>query len=103
MFLNRLVLIQNIKQKKRVNVMLEQRVKERTSELEQHHSLLLKSMRERDIQVERMSNDIRSSLATIKGLGVLVSHDAGTVNASSYLAKIEETSNQLIEGLNRGY
>jgi hypothetical protein len=34
-------------------------------------------------------------------LAALVSHDIGTINASNYLAKIEETSNNLIRGLSR--
>ena len=95
------VLIQNVRQKKRVNIVLEQKVKERTIELELNHNLLLKTMQQRNVQFQRMSSEIRSSLATIKGLGVLVSHDVGTINASNYLAKIEETSNNLILGLNR--
>jgi tetratricopeptide (TPR) repeat protein len=94
------LLSQNIKQKKRLNLLLEQKVKERTLELELNHNLLLKSIKERDVQYQRMSNEVRSSLATIKGLGVLVSHDLATANASSYLAKIEETSNNLYQALN---
>ena len=96
-----LVLIQNVKQKKRANSLLEDKVKERTIELELNHKLLLKAMQERNVQFQRMSSEIKSSLATIKGLGVLVSHDVGTTNVSNYLAKIEETSNNLIRGLNR--
>ncbi|HMG89894.1 MAG TPA: hypothetical protein VK589_07535, partial [Chryseolinea sp.] len=96
-----ITLIQNVKRKKRSNYILEQRVKERTIELELNHNLLLKSFHERDVQFQRISTEIRSSLATIKGLGVLVSHDVGTVNASNYLAKIEETSNNLMQGLTR--
>lgn len=96
-----LLLNQNIKQKRRTTCVLEQKVKERTLELENKHYLLLKSMQERNIEVQRMSSEIRSSLATIKGLGVLVFHDLGTTNASNYLARIEETSNNLIQGLNR--
>jgi hypothetical protein len=97
------VLIQNVKQKKLANSLLEDKVKERTIELELNHNLLLKTMQERNVQFQRMSSEIRSSLATIKGLGVLVSHDVGTIDASNYLAKIEETSNNLIQGLSRVY
>jgi tetratricopeptide (TPR) repeat protein len=96
-----IVLIQNVRQKKRANGLLEQRVKERTMELELNHNLLLKSFHERDVQFQKMSTEIKSSLATIKGLGVLVSHDVNTINGSNYLAKIEETSNNLIQGLSR--
>lgn len=93
------VLNQNIKQKKRANSLLEQRIKERTIELEENHNLLLRSIRERDIQTERMSNEIRSSLATIKGLGRLVLNDLNMTNTSMYVGKIEETSNNLLDGL----
>ncbi len=96
-----IALIQNVKQKKRSNELLEQKVKERTLELELNHNMLLKSFHERDVQFQRISTEIKSSLATIKGLGVLVSHDVGAINASNYLAKIEETSNNLIQGLTR--
>jgi tetratricopeptide (TPR) repeat protein len=95
------VLIQNVKRKKRSNSILEQRVKERTMELELNHNLLLKSFHERDVQFQKMSTEIKSSLATIKGLGVLVSNDVNTINRSNYLAKIEETSNNLMQGLSR--
>jgi tetratricopeptide (TPR) repeat protein len=94
-------LIQNVKRKKRSNFILEQKVKERTIELEFNHNLLLKSFHERDVQFQKMSTEIKSSLATIRGLGVLVAHDVNTNNGSNYLAKIEETSNNLIQGLNR--
>ena len=96
-----LVLVQSVRHKKHVNIVLEQKVKDRTVELELNHNLLLKTMQERNVQFQRMSSEIKSSLATIKGLGVLVSHDVGTINASNYLAKIEETSNNLIQGLSR--
>jgi tetratricopeptide (TPR) repeat protein len=95
------VLIQNVKRKKRANGLLEQKIKERTIELELNHNLLLKSFHERDVQFQKMSTEIKSSLATIKGLGVLVAHDLNTHSGSSYLAKIEETSNNLIQGLSR--
>jgi hypothetical protein len=96
-----ILLLQNIKVKKRTNLLLEIRVKERTIELQKNHDTLLKALQEKDIQVQRISSEIRSSMATINGLGVLVSHDIGTVSASTYLEKIQETSNNLIKGLNR--
>lgn len=98
-----ILLIQIVMQKKRANLLLEQKVKERTIELELNHNMLLKSVQDRNHEIQRLSNDIRSSLATIKGLGLLVSHDLGTINGSSYLAKIEEASDNLIRGLNRKY
>ncbi len=98
-----IIVMQYAKRKKHANELLEQKVKERTMELELNHNLLLKSFHERDVQFQRMSTEVKSSLATIKGLGVLVSHDVNTVSGSNYLEKIEEASNSLIRGLNRVY
>lgn len=95
-----ILLVETVRQKKHANVRLEEKVFERTIQLENQHNLLRKSLQEREIQLERMTNDIRSSLATIKGLGLLVLHDVNMLNASTYVDKIEETSNSLLEGLN---
>lgn len=94
-------LIQNVKQKKRVNALLEQRVKERTMELETNHNELLKSLDERNQQVKRVSAEVKSSMATIRGLCKLTSQDANVVNAGQYIDKIERASDSLQAGIFR--
>ncbi len=75
------VLVQNVKNKKRANMLLEQKVKERTMELEVNHNELLKSMEERNQQIKRISAEVKSSMATIRGLCKLSLQDASVVNA----------------------
>lgn len=96
-----IVLVQNNKQKKRANISLEQKVKERTLQLEANHDELLKSLSERDLQMKRISADIKSSMATIKGLCKLSLQDSSVVNAGQYITKIEKASDSLQSGIHR--
>jgi tetratricopeptide (TPR) repeat protein len=96
-----IVLIQNVKQKKRANHFLEQKVKERTMELEVNHNELLKSMEERNQQIKRISAEVKSSMATIRGLCKLSLQDASVVNAGQYIDKIERASDHLQSGIHR--
>jgi len=96
-----IVLIQNVKHKKRDNSMLEQKVKERTMELEVNHNELLKSMEERNQQIKRISAEVKSSMATIRGLCKLSLQDVSVVNAGQYIDKIERASDHLQSGIHR--
>lgn len=95
------VLIKNVKQKKHANRLLEQKVKERTIELEANHIELMKSFEERNQQMKRISLEIKSSMATIRGLCKLSNQDASVVNAGQYIEKIEKTSDHLQSGVFR--
>ena len=95
------ILTQNVKQKRLANFLLEQKVKERTMELETHHIQLLKSLDERNQQMKRVSADIKSSMATIKGLCQLSLQDVSVSNAGQYIDKIERASDDLRSGIYR--
>jgi len=95
------VLVQNVKNKKHANVLLEQKVKERTMELEVNHNELLKSMEERNQQIKRISAEVKSSMATIRGLCKLSLQDVSVVNAGQYIDKIERASDHLQSGIHR--
>jgi tetratricopeptide (TPR) repeat protein len=96
-----IILTQNVKQKRLANFLLEQKVKERTMELETHHIHLLKSLDERDQQMKRVSAEIKSSMATIKGLCNLSVQDVSVFNAGQYIEKIERASDDLQSGICR--
>jgi hypothetical protein len=96
-----IALVQNVKQKKRVNALLEQKVRERTIELELNHSELLKALEERNLQMRRISSEIKSSMATIKGLCKLSTQDESVVNAGQYIDKIEKATDNLQSGIYR--
>jgi hypothetical protein len=95
------VLTQNVKQKKLANLLLEQRVKERTSALEANHVELLKSLEERNQQVKKITAEIKSSMATIRGLCQLSLQDASLMHTGQYIHKIERTSDTLQSGIYR--
>ncbi len=95
------VLVQNVKQKKRANVSLELKVKERTLALETHKVELLKSLDKRNQQMKRISMEVKSSVATILGLCRLSSQDVSVVNADQYIDRIEKTSYNLQSGIHR--
>jgi tetratricopeptide (TPR) repeat protein len=85
----------NVRQKRMANQLLDQRVKERTSELEANQIALAKSLEERNLQMKRISNEIKSSLATITGLCKLSTQDVNVINAGQYIDKIEKASHNL--------
>ena len=95
------ILTQNVKQKRLANFLLEQKVKERTMELETHHIHLLKSLDERNQQMKRVSAEIKSSMATIKGLCQLSLQDISVFNTGQYINKIERASDDLQSGIYR--
>jgi tetratricopeptide (TPR) repeat protein len=95
------VLVQNVKQKKRANISLEHKVKERTMALETHKIELLNLLDERNQQMKRISMEIKSSVATIQGLCKLSLQDVSVVNAAEYIDRIEKTSHNLQSGIHR--
>ncbi len=95
------ILIRTNHHKKLMNDLLEQRVKERTKELEINKDLLQRSLNERDIQMQRLSGDIKRTMATIKGLCFLGMKDKEQPTSSQYMDKIDSTSDQLLHIINR--
>ena len=95
------ILTQNVKQKRLANFLLEQKVKERTMELETHHIHLLKSLDERNQQMKRVFAEIKSSMATIKGLCQLSLQDVSVFSTGQYIDKIERASDDLQSGIYR--
>ena len=85
------------------NQLLEQKVKERTVELEQNRDALQRSLEERDIQAKKISTDIKSSLATIKGLCAVGLKDIEAQGANQYISKIDGTSDHLLNIVNRTF
>ena len=95
------LLVRSNKIKKVTNLFLEQRVKERTLELEISHGNTMRSLVERSHQMESVSNEVRKSLATIRGLCILVQNDADKTQIDICVSKIESTIENLHGVLNR--
>jgi tetratricopeptide (TPR) repeat protein len=90
-----ILLAKSNKQKRKVNQLLDTRVRERTKELELNRDKLERAWLERDAIINRASIDIRSSIATIKGLCLLGMKDIDHPNAKDYFSKVDTTSDRL--------
>ena len=62
------ILAKNNKHKQLINKLLDERVKERTRELEMNRDALQRAWQERDALISKASSDIQSSIATLKGV-----------------------------------
>lgn len=75
-----IILVRINKHKQKLNQLLERKVRERTHELEFNRDALQRSCDERDVLLQKMAADIRSSNATIKGLCNLAKKDVSQVD-----------------------
>jgi len=95
------ILIRMNRLKRSANRMLEDKVKERTRELESNRDALQRSLDERSMVLQKVSTDIRSSLATIRGLCSLGLTDKEAMDRSQYIRRIDVTSEGLLNMLQR--
>lgn len=86
-------------QRKAANELLDQRVVERTKELEISYEHLRKTLEEGDLTLEKTAADIRSSIATMRGLTTLALREAKNPETVTRIQKIEEAINTLSETL----
>jgi hypothetical protein len=91
----------NNKQKKRINHTLEQKVRERTSELRENYLALEKAYKERDSMLLKTSNDIKQPISTINGLYSLAMVDIDKPAVREYLLKIDSTVDCLVTVINK--
>jgi hypothetical protein len=95
------VLFKSNQQKRKINHLLDKKVKERTQELELNRDALQRACEERDVVIHKAAIDIKSSLATIKGLCALGLKDIKDPGAGEYLKKVDITSDNFSGVLNR--
>ena len=89
------ILWKSIRQKKLMNKILDQKVSQRTQELNENiHALKLDSQ-QRNLRVERSITEIKSFLATIKGLSFIALSEIHDINARFYITEMDATSQQI--------
>jgi len=81
-----IILLRNNREKQRINHLLDQRVRERTQELQLNRDALHRAFQEREILIATTAAKINTSLATLKGLCLLGSNK--TEDARDYLEKV---------------
>ena len=95
------ILIRNNRQRRADNLILEQKVKERTIELERNNDALLRLLQEQAVIFQKASAEVRSAMATIKGLCAVGLADSDSSFDGQYVRKIEATSEQLLGAISR--
>ncbi|CAN5603751.1 hypothetical protein BH10BAC4_BH10BAC4_08810 [soil metagenome] len=70
-----MLLFKIVKEKQRINEILDLRVKERTKELERNRDDLKHAHDEQELILKKVSSDLTSSLATMKGLSSVATKD----------------------------
>ncbi len=95
------ILAKNNQHKQFVNKLLDDRVKERTKELEMNQDALHRAWQERDVLISKASSDIQSSIATLKGLCSLGAREIDHPKATEYWKQLNNTSNGLSAIMNK--
>lgn len=78
-----------------LNTVLEERVKERTEELRESNSALVKSNHDLDNFIYKTSHDIRGPLATLQGVCNIALMDISDPISVDYFQKLSKTANKL--------
>ena len=95
------ILAKSNKHKQHRNELLDERVKERTRELEMNRDALQRAWQERDALISKASSDIQSSIATLKGLCFLGAREIDHPKANEYWKQLDNTSNGLSAIMNK--
>ncbi|WP_276370537.1 tetratricopeptide repeat protein [Chryseolinea sp. H1M3-3] len=90
-----ILLAKNNHQRRKMNALLDKKVKERTRELEMNQDNLQRAWDERDVLIKKASEGIQSSIATIRGLSSLGEREIDHPKASEYWSELNITSIRL--------
>ena len=88
-------LFQNYRKKKKLNIVLDQRVKERTHELEVSRNILLSQLRQKDLIISRISGRVREQVRTLKALHSTAMGELSDPIALQYIQRIDVASLQI--------
>lgn len=93
------ILYRNNKQRKIANQLLDQKVKERTRELESSYNQLRNRLEEEDLTVKKAMTDVRSAVATMKGLRSLAVRENVNSESVKQMELLDLTLGRLVEAL----
>ena len=95
------ILAKSNNHKQHRNELLDERVTERTRELEMNRDALQRAWQERDALISKASSEIQSSIATLKGLCSLGAREIDHPKATEYWKQLDNTSNGLSAIMNK--
>ena len=87
-----ITLIKSNRQAQEINKILDEKVREQTTALQQSYDALLRASKEKEILLQRTSSDIRNSIATLSGLCAVGLQDITDPDAKEYISKINFSS-----------
>lgn len=93
------ILYRNNKQRKITNQLLDQKVKERTRELESSYNQLRNRLEEEDLTVKKAMADVRSAVATMKGLRSLAIRENVNSESVKQMELLDLMLGRLVEAL----
>lgn len=95
-----LILFRMNLQKQRVTKLLDLKVRERTKELEKNRDELMHAHDEKVVVLRAISSNLSSSLATLRGLSILATHDLPQ-HQVVYFKEAEATTQQMVNYVKR--
>lgn len=90
-----LYLVRNYKRNRILNILLNQRVRERTQELEATQKGLTATLRTQEHGLQRVASEVLKYTATVKGLCGVARNESSQSHAMEYFDRIDEASCQL--------
>ena len=78
-----------------LNKFLDQKIRERTLELESSQGQLLNKLRQRELLTKRASSVVLEKIYTLRGLSITAREELSDPMAKMYFDKMEEMSSQL--------
>lgn len=94
-----IMLWRNYTRKRKVNIMLDEKVKARTAELELSRNVLITTITNRNILLDRAVSDVKEALTTMQGLCVTGLKDIADPIARQYMQQMVRTSDYMAAGL----
>lgn len=81
--------------KKDMNILLEARVRERTSAIELEVGGLMKGLKERELLMKRLMQAVGESVKSLKGMSSIARNDLRSPEMKVYVTKVDETIDRL--------
>jgi hypothetical protein len=92
-----LLLLKRNREKRKINHLLELKVQERTKELEVNRNDLLKACKQRDLLIGKTAENIRGSLASIKGICNVGRKQVVDPEVTSFFVEMDASSDALLQ------
>lgn len=95
------LLNKGVQRKKRVNALLEQKVRERSEQLAANYNLMRKAFEEQRRYITKASGEMKAPLETLQALCEEAAHEVKSETAQQYLDQLNKTTGNLTKAVER--